>query len=183
MDCDESNDDLFQWIDCNIYGLNDSEEKEQLISLISGVLERIPSEDREIIMYKRGVRFVAPLFNCTAQQMYIDPLSVRDEKTTLCQCSKCNDLHLASKNERYGKMIGIWLVCLSSDILKRTKDETLYTIAHELAHVYLEHGKWASELDDFSKRELEADKQVIAWGFESELRQSPFNYIYGEGEI
>ena len=74
MDYDENNDDLFQWIDCNIHGINDCEEREQLISLISEVLERLPSEDREIIMHKRGVHFAAPIFNCTTEQIFINPL-------------------------------------------------------------------------------------------------------------
>ena len=78
-------------------------------------------------------------------------------------------------------MVGIWLVCLSSDILKRSKKESLYTIAHEIAHVFLEHPKTASKFEKFSEKEIEADKQVIKWGFESELRQTPFNYIYGKG--
>ena len=45
MDCDESKNDLFEWIDCNIFGLNYCLEKVKLISLISEVLERLPSED------------------------------------------------------------------------------------------------------------------------------------------
>ena len=64
MDYDENDYDLYEWVDNNILGLNDSEEKGQLISLISEVFERIPSEDREILMYKRGVHFAAPIFNC-----------------------------------------------------------------------------------------------------------------------
>ncbi len=95
MDYDDNRKDLREWVECNIYGLNYSLEKVKLISLISGVLERLPSEDREIIMYKRGVRFIAPITkNSITEQVFIDPISVRNEKTTLCQCSKCNELHL-----------------------------------------------------------------------------------------
>ncbi|MGD8443949.1 MAG: hypothetical protein PVI94_10665, partial [Desulfobacterales bacterium] len=71
--------------------------------------------------------------------------------------------------------------CLSSDILKRSKKESLYTIAHEIAHAYLKHPNEASKVEKSSKREIEADRQVIKWGFESELRHTPFNYIYGTG--
>ena len=180
MDYDENKNDLLEWIDCNIYGLNYCLEKVKLISLISEVLERLPSEDREIIMYKRGVRFIAPITNnSVTEQVFIDPISVRNEQTTLCRCSKCNELHFTAKNGRYDMMVGIWLVCLSSDILKRSKEEALYTIAHELAHVYLELPKTASMIEEFSEKEREVDKQVIKWNFESELRQTKFNYMYG----
>ena len=182
MISDETKNEILNWIDCNIYGLNYCLEKVKLISLISEVLERLPSEDREVIMYKRGVRFIAPITkHSIAEKVFIDPASVRNEQTTLCRCTKCNELHYTPKNGRCDMMVGIWLVCLSSDILKRSKKESLYTIAHEIAHVYLEHPKTASKLEKFSKKEIEADKQVIKWGFESELRQTPFNYIYGIG--
>ena len=142
MDYDENKNDLREWVECNIYGLNYCLEKVKLISLISEVLERLPSKDREIIMYKREVRFIAPITkNSVTEQVFIDPISVRNEQTTLCRCSKCNELHFTPKNGKYDMTVGIWLVCLSSDILKRSKEEALYTIAHELAHVYLEHSK------------------------------------------
>ena len=73
-------------------------------------------------MYKRGVRFIAPITNnCVIEQIFIDPISVRNEQTTLCRCTKCNELHFTPKNGRYDMMVGLWLVCLSSDILKRSK--------------------------------------------------------------
>jgi hypothetical protein len=80
-------------------------------------------------------------------------------------------------------MVGIWLVCLSSDILKRSKKESLYTIAHELAQVYLELPKTASMIEGFTETEREVDEQVIKWNFESEFRQKQINYIYGNGRI
>jgi hypothetical protein len=149
--------------------------------LISEVLERLPSEDRKILMFKRGVRFIAPItVNCVTEQVLIDPISVRNKKSTLCQCSKCNEIHFTPKNGRYAMTAGIWLVCLSSDILKRPKKEALYTIANELAHVYLELSKTASMIKEFTEKEREVDKQVIKWGFESEVRQKQFNYKYRE---
>ena len=182
MDCDEYRNDLREWVDCNIYGLHYCAEKVKLISLISEVLERLPSEDQEIILYKRQVRFIAPITaNSITEQVFIDPLSVRNEQTSLCRCNKCNEPHITPNNGKYDIMVGVWLVCLSSDILKRSKKESLYTIAHEIAHAYLEHPKAESELEKSSGREIKADKQVIKWGFESELRQTPFNYIYGTG--
>ena len=182
MDFDENIHNLREWIECNIYGLNYCLEKEKLISMISEVLERLPSEDQEIILYKRQIRFIAPITaNCITEQVFIDPLGVRNEQNSLCRCSKCNEPHLAPKNGNYDIVVGVWLVCLSSDILKRSKKESLYTIAHEIAHAYLEHPNAASKVEKSSKREIEADRQVIKWGFESELRHTPFNYIYGTG--
>ena len=184
MDYDDNRKDLREWAECNIYGLNYSLEKVKLISLISGVLERLPSEDREIIMYKRGVRFIAPITkNSIAEQVFINPISVGNEQTSLCQCSKCNELHLTVKDRRYDMMVGIWLVCLSSDILKRSKEEALCTIAKELAHVYLEHPQTASMIEAFSEQEREADNQLIKWNFESELRQTKLDYMYEKGRI
>ena len=182
MDFDENRNNLREWIEYNIYGLNYCLEKEKLISMISEVLERLPSEDQEIILYKRQIRFIAPITaNCITEQVFIDPLSVRNEQTSLCRCNKCNEPHITPKNGKYDIMVGVWLVCLSSDILKRSKKESLYTIAHEIAHAYLEHPNAASKIEKSSKREIEADRQVIKWGFESELRHTSFNYIYGTG--
>ena len=184
MDYNENKNDLREWISCNIYGLNYCLEKVKLISLISEVLERLPSKDREILMYKRCVRFIAPISNnSVTEQVFIDPISVRNEQTTLCRCTKCNELHFTPKNGRYDMMVGIWLVCLSSDILKRSKNESLYTIAHELAHVYLELPKIVSSIEEFSEIEREIDEQVIKWNFKSEVQQKKLNYIYGEGRI
>ena len=182
MDYDENRNDLREWVECNIYGLNYCLEKVKLISLISEVLERLPSKDREIIKYQRCVRFIAPITaNSVTEQVFIDPISVKNEQKKLCHCSKCNEPHLTVKDGKYEMMVGIWLVCLSSDILKRSKDESLYTIAHELAHVYLEIPKTASMIEGFTEKEREVDEQVIKWDFESELRQTQLNYIYGEG--
>jgi len=172
MDCDENRNDLREWVDCNIYGLHYCVEKVKLISLISEVLERLPSKDREIILYKRQVRFIAPITaSCITEQVFIDPLSVRNEQTSLCRCTKCNEPNITPKNGRYDIMVGIWLVCLSSDVLKRSKKESLYTIAHELAHVYLELPKTASMIEGFTEKEREVDEQVFKWNFESELPQ------------
>ena len=184
MDYDENRNYLREWIDCHIFGLDYCLEKVKLISLISEVLERLPSEDREILMYKREVRFIAPItINSVTEQIFIDPISFRNEQTTLCRCTKCNEPHLTVKDGRYDMMVGIWLVCLSSDILKRSKDEALYTVANELAHVYLELPKTSSMIEGFMEKEREVDEQVIKWNFESELRQKQFNSIYGEGRI
>ena len=184
MDYDENRSDIREWVECNIYGLNYCLEKVKLISLISEVLERLPSKDREILMYKRCVRFIAPISNnSVTEQVFIDPIGVRNEQTTLCRCTKCNELHFTPKNGRYDMMVGIWLVCFSSDILNRSKEEALYTLAHEFAHVYLEFPNTESRINEFMEKEREVDKQVIKWNFESELRQTKKNYMYEKESI
>ena len=184
MDSDETKNEFLNWIECNIYGLNYCEEKVKLISLISEVFERMPSEDRKVLMSKRGVRFIAPITNnSVSEQLFIDPISDRNKQSTLCQCLKCNEFHLTTKIGSYDIMVGIWLVCLSSDILNRSKEEALYTLAHEFAHVYLEFPNTESRIEEFMDRENKIDKQIIKWGFESELRQTKKNYMYGEKSI
>jgi len=184
MDSDETKNELLNWIDGNIYGLNYCEERVKLISLISEVFERIPSEDRKILMFKRGVRFIAPITsNSVTEQVFIDPIGDRNKKSKLCQCLKCDEFHLTPKYGRYDTIVGIWLVCLSSDILERSKEEALYTLAHEFAHVYLEISNTESSIDEFMERENEIDKQIVKWGFESELRETKKNYMCREKSI
>ena len=104
MDSDETKNEILNWIDCNIYGLNYCEERVKLISLISEVFERMPSEDRKVIMFKRGVRFIAPITNnSVSEQVFIDTISDSNKKSTLCQCLKCNEFHLTPKY--YGAQI------------------------------------------------------------------------------
>jgi hypothetical protein len=76
-------------------------------------------------------------------------------------------------------MVGIWLICLSSDILKKSKKKALYTIAYELAYVYLEQQNTASILEELSDFECATEKLMIKWGFKSEPRQKQFNIKYG----
>ena len=169
MDYGENRNDLREWVECNIYGLDYCLEKVKLISLISEVLESLPSKDREIIMYKRSVRFVAPItVQSVTEQIFIDPNSVNTEKSITCRCSKCNELHLTPQNGRNDIMVGVWLVCLSPDILKKSRQESVYTIAHELAHVYLDH-QTADGIEGFTEMEIEMDKQLIKWKFEPKL--------------
>lgn len=89
------------------------------------------------------------------------------------------------KADILNRINSIWLVCLSPDILNRTNDEAIYTIVHELSHVYFEHSKHlgAADREGLKEREIVTDNQVITWGFEKELLNTPFNYIYGEGIV
>jgi hypothetical protein len=72
---------------------------------------------------------------------------------------------------------------LSFDILNRPKEEALYTLAYEFAHVYLEIPNTEYRIEEFMEQENEIDKQIIKWGFESELRERKKNYICKEKSI
>jgi hypothetical protein len=58
-----------------------------------------------------------------------------------------------------------------------TSSDKVYVLAHELAHVYLNHPRGYP----LEKKELEADQLVVKWGFKEELRACPYNYLYGTG--
>ncbi len=74
-----------------------------------------------------------------------------------------------------------WLVFFQSDLWdqKRKDEEILYTIAHELAHLFYEHDGGGRACE----QEKEADRKVIEWGFEEELRATPHNYLFGTGHL
>jgi hypothetical protein len=74
-----------------------------------------------------------------------------------------------------------WLVFLQTDLWDQEKknDEILYTIVHELAHLFFEHDAQS----DLCAKENEADRKVIEWGFEKELRATPHNYLFGTGHL
>jgi hypothetical protein len=162
---DEIKYELFEWVDDNLFGLGYGDKQDQLIALILEVLLRIPSEDRNIIMYKRGVRFFVTSENCVAEQLFIPPNKDKDDESM--------------------DMIEMWLVCLNPDFFKNKREESIYTIARELARVYLGHSRQSdvSDTEELSYREIEADRQVIRWNFGPELRQTRFNYIYEKGGI
>ncbi len=71
------------------------------------------------------------------------------------------------------------LVVFVTNFSRSTPSEMLYTIAHEFAHVFLRHydrANWRGY-----ESELEADRQVVAWGFERELREAGFSYLSAPG--
>lgn len=68
-------------------------------------------------------------------------------------------------------------IMFESSLCGFPRDEIIYTIAHEFAHVYLNHPDYAPAKD---KVEIAADMQVIECGFEKELRASNHSYIYGK---
>lgn len=73
----------------------------------------------------------------------------------------------------------IKFIIFVSDLCNSPEDEIIYTIAHEFAHLYLGHEGVGGMTHDDSK-EIDADNQVVKWGFEKELRSSSWSYLYGE---
>jgi hypothetical protein len=130
-----------------------------LISILCQVFKRLPAEDIEVLCHDRDVRFVMPTFNCVRKRYFPAQPVDREE----------------------------WLVILRSDMPERSPHEMVYTVAHELAHVFLEHdGRWQGDSRTDCERnrariEVHADLQVVKWGFENELKSSPYSYLYGSG--
>jgi hypothetical protein len=83
---------------------------------------------------------------------------------------------LASSNQAIYLPAGDhWLVVLQHDFFYWPESEQIYTLAHEMAHAYLEHKVGSA------KTEFLADRRVVRWGFEDELESVENNYLRGFG--
>lgn len=133
-----------------------SSERIYVMEIFAEVFRRIGEKDSETLILKRNVQFVIPV-SSTATPFFINPF-------------------MADNRPEFGGMIPVWLISLSPDLIRGPRHEFMYTVAHELAHALLEHGS-----GDMSEQELEADSQVLKWGFKEELKKTPFNYLTGDG--
>lgn len=138
-----------------------SEERDRIITLLAAIFEKIPEDDRNILLNMRNIHILLPFSNCSTEQTFARPI---------------ND-----KDHMHHELAPIWHICLPSDMVSAPKTQFIYSVVHEFAHAFLEHGSHVKDLEERRKRELEADQKVIEWGFEEELKACPFNYIYGEG--
>jgi len=136
---------------------------EYLLKILSSVFKRIDPADADILFDKRNVYFVFPSVNCTVHQTIINPM--------------------INSDARYSPLIPLWVINFSVDFENKPKHEQIYTIAHELAHIFFEHGRGCGEDERKIARkiEIEADGKVIEWGFVEELKKTPYNYLYGDG--
>lgn len=66
-------------------------------------------------------------------------------------------------------------VCFESGLCDFSQSKIIYIIAHEFAHAFLGHS--ATDPDITKECEIQADEQVIKWGFEKELKRSRMSYI------
>ena len=124
---------------------------ERLRGAIAETLNRLPEEDLDYLLFERVLRIVQPIVNTVIE---------------------LNDLNLSLRDST-GR---IMLMAFESALCDRPPHEITYIIAHEFAHVFLGHATNIAEQS--AECEVEADEQVIEWGFEEELKKSPFNYIY-----
>lgn len=115
-------------------------------------LIRLPVEDLRAIAYERNIHLVSSMSNTV---VHLDPV-----------------IFDPGKGDRV-------LVIFTVNFSKCEPHQLVYVIAHEFAHVYLGHydrRQWKGKAS-----EEEADRQVIKWGFERELRRSRSSYLR-EGE-
>ncbi len=124
---------------------------ERLRACIADTLNRLPEADLDRLLFEKVIRIIQPVVNTVIE---------------------LNDLNL-SLRDASGR---IMLVALESKLCERPPHEITYIIAHEFAHVFLGHATNEMRLDE--QCEIEADEQVVKWGFEEELKGSSFNYIY-----
>ena len=126
---------------------------ERLRGAIAETLNKLPEEDLDYLLFEKVLRIVQPIVNTVIE---------------------LNDLNLSLRDST-GR---IMLMAFESNLCDRPPHEMTYIIAHEFAHVFLGHATNRAEQNE--ECEVEADDLVIRWGFEEELKGSPFNYIYKE---
>jgi len=140
-------------IDQNIFSNGLSEVyDERLRDHIANTLNRLPEEDLDYLLYNRVMRVIQPVVNTVIE---------------------LNELNLSIKDEK-GR---ITLLVFHSALCDRPLEEITYTIAHEFAHVFLGHA--TNDISVDKECEEQADRKVIEWGFEEELKKTPYNYIHG----
>jgi len=110
--------DLIDLLENRLHGIA-SEERNYAIEILTEVFLRVPKGDSETLIDRRNVQFIIPL-NSTAAPFFINPM-------------------LVDNRPEFGGMIPLWIISLRPDLIKQPRDEFTYTIAHELAHAFLEH--------------------------------------------
>lgn len=90
-------------------------------------------------------------------------------------------IYLFQTSNEIQDCIEVSVIVLSPRMADEPKEIVTYTVAHELAHVYLGHKQYVADLSIAKQNELDADQQVIEWGFKDELLSTPHNYLYGSG--
>ena len=151
--------DLIDKIESGLHGIA-SAKKDQIVARIATFFKRIPQDDRNTLLYRRNVTISLPE-SSTAEVLFVNPM-ISDKK--------------------YSPLIPLWIISLRSELVDAPVYEFLYTLAHEMAHVFLEHALCHNTGGDdvianIWAVELAADEKVIEWGFEDELTKTPDNYI------
>jgi hypothetical protein len=141
----------------DLKGLHGSESHKKLSRLLRYVIGRIPDDD---LIELSTINVVLLLADKSASYHY--------------------PVYVSRHGEQTSEPIKVNLILLSPGIAERPEESAIYIIAHELSHAYLNHSMLA-DTEDSRRREIEADEQVIKWGFANELNSEPDNYIYGNG--
>ncbi|MDP2688783.1 MAG: hypothetical protein Q8P48_01600 [Deltaproteobacteria bacterium] len=157
MDEKPQRSDRQEEIEHNIFGNGLSEVyDERLLGYVINTLNKLPEEDLDYLLYNRVIRVIQPVVNTVIE---------------------LNDLNLSLRDEE-GR---ITLAVFHSDLCEKPSSEIVYVIAHEFAHIFLGHATNKINVD--KECEIKADEQVIKWGFEEELKKTPYNYINGKGRL
>ena len=142
-----------------IVGYATSASLNELGVVLCEVFNRLPEDVAAFLLEDRGVHFVCPQIGTVARVG--GPAIV--------------------ENDLIARWFG-WFVLLSTDLIDQPRDEQIYTIVHELAHVYREDvqgGPGGPLPKNVVSPEVASDQLVIDWGFEKELKAAPETYIGG----
>jgi hypothetical protein len=134
--------------------IHGADDNQRVLDVIAVVLRRIRRQDREELLVRKKVHFIVPV-RCASETIWVIPHG--DDP------------------------IPIHLVCLSPQLFNEPRSVAIYTVAHELSHAFLGHRQHSNSTDAILEKEREADRQVIAWGFEKELKETSHNYLFGSG--
>jgi hypothetical protein len=141
--------DCFDMVHCS----GSLEEVNNFTLLLVNVLNRLPEDDADTLTIVKRVFFFIPV-QPYAYKIFVHPKPDSD-------------------------IPYIWTICFPPDRLNDSPDHIKYTIAHEMAHAFLDHSEEHRQTGEAV--ELAADKQVIKWGFEKEWEaHSTYKYLFDE---
>ncbi len=155
----------------------------RLKSHIVNTLCRLPTKDRNLFINKKDLVITQLRRSAAISFDFISiPFEVKDIDKYEVVPLITIPLPLRYKNnfKFKRKVQNITMILFSSDFCDKPLSEIHYTIAHELAHVFLGHTDFKKGKLLLKKRnetEIKTDRQVIKWGFKKELEESGIGYI------
>ena len=158
------------------------EYEQELKYHLPATLVRIPDDDLHILMDERDI---------IIQQFPSNSIRIEGGKSARDRVRwTLEQLHEGKIDEETFLNIvcrEITYIEFESELCRKaeSKSDIIYTIAHEFAHAFLGHEKYAPEvsqdspkIDEPEPAEIEADKLVKRWGFDKEMRESGASYLY-----
>ncbi len=129
-------------------------DSDKLLEIVMEVFKRLPEKDADVLIEDRDVYFIQPFANIARPFIKHIPCTGKEDFVTATT----------------------WLIILRSDLVDESKEAFIYTVAHELAHCFLEHSIGEPQ------QEIDADNQLLEWGFEKEVKDpSSDSYLCGDG--